>query len=187
MGEKRFIKSLPHVNASSLSPPRSQYQLNWTNGIGHINCLCNWLKYFTIKQHWHSASFSCSQRCLQTVYFLLPPPLPLLRWRSINPLRFIFYHPCSTDFEENRRSVSLFSSSITTTHLCWRLINPLGFIFYHPRSTDFEEKVEGLWTGYHTERYISKAGVWLVIRQQMLICVANGLVSVTDTDKSSFL
>ena len=24
----------------------------------------------------------------------------LLRWRSINPLRFIFYHPGSTDFEE---------------------------------------------------------------------------------------
>ena len=35
-----FLKSLPHVNASSLSPPRSQYQLNWTNDIGDINCLC---------------------------------------------------------------------------------------------------------------------------------------------------
>ena len=45
--KKRFIRSLPHVNASSLSPQRSQYQLNWTNGIGDINCSCNWLKYFT--------------------------------------------------------------------------------------------------------------------------------------------
>ena len=45
--KNRFIKSLPHVNALSLSPPRSQYQLNWTNGIGDINCSCNWLKYFT--------------------------------------------------------------------------------------------------------------------------------------------
>ena len=35
--------STPH---HPLSPPRSQYQLNWTNGIGDINCLCNWLKYF---------------------------------------------------------------------------------------------------------------------------------------------
>ena len=46
------VKSLPHVNASSLSPPRSQYQLNWTNDIGDINCLCNWIKYrFTIFLH----------------------------------------------------------------------------------------------------------------------------------------
>ena len=27
------------------------------------------------------------------------PTTTSLRWRSINPLRFIFYHPCSTDFE----------------------------------------------------------------------------------------
>ena len=45
LGKKRFIT--PH---HPLSPPRSQYQLNWTNGIGDINSLCNWLKYFTIKQ-----------------------------------------------------------------------------------------------------------------------------------------
>ena len=46
------LKSLPHVNATSLSPPRSQYQLNWTNDIGDINCLCNWIKYrFTIFLH----------------------------------------------------------------------------------------------------------------------------------------
>ena len=31
-------KSLPHVNALSLSPPHLQYQLNWANGIGDINC-----------------------------------------------------------------------------------------------------------------------------------------------------
>ena len=48
--KRRFIKSLANVNASSLSPPRSQYQLNWTNGTGDINCSCNWLKYFTINQ-----------------------------------------------------------------------------------------------------------------------------------------
>ena len=48
--KERFIKSLPHVNASSLSPQRLQYQLNWTNGIGDINALCNCLRYFTIKQ-----------------------------------------------------------------------------------------------------------------------------------------
>ena len=53
MGKTRF-------NASSLSPPRSQYQLNWTNGIGDISCLCiNWLKYFTIRQQWHSESRVC--------------------------------------------------------------------------------------------------------------------------------
>ena len=46
------LKSLPHFNASSLSPPRSPYQLNWTNDIGDINCLCNWIKYrFTIFLH----------------------------------------------------------------------------------------------------------------------------------------
>ena len=28
------------------------------------------------------------------------PTTTPLRWRSINPLRFIFYHPGSTDFEE---------------------------------------------------------------------------------------
>ena len=28
------------------------------------------------------------------------PTTTPLRWRSINPLRFIFYHPRSTDFEE---------------------------------------------------------------------------------------
>ena len=50
MEKERFIKSLPHVNASSLSPQRLQYQLNWTNGIGDINALCNCLRYFTIKQ-----------------------------------------------------------------------------------------------------------------------------------------
>ena len=34
-------------------------------------------------------------------YFILPSPTTTpLRWRSINPLRFIFYHPRSTDFEE---------------------------------------------------------------------------------------
>ena len=29
------------------------------------------------------------------------PTTTPLRWRSINPLRFKFYHPRSTDFEEN--------------------------------------------------------------------------------------
>ena len=50
--EKRGLlsPSPPYVNVSSLSPPRSQYQLNWTNGIGDINCLGNWFKYFTIRQ-----------------------------------------------------------------------------------------------------------------------------------------
>ena len=28
------------------------------------------------------------------------PTTTLLRWRSINPLRFIFYHQGSTDFQE---------------------------------------------------------------------------------------
>ena len=38
------MKSLPHVNASSLSPPLS-HQLNLTNDIRDINCsLCYWLK-----------------------------------------------------------------------------------------------------------------------------------------------
>ena len=33
--------------------------------------------------------------------YFLPPPLTIpLHWRSINPLRFIFYHTRSTDFEE---------------------------------------------------------------------------------------
>ena len=43
-GKKGFIKSLPHVNAFSLSPPLLQYQLNLTQVIGDINCSCNWLK-----------------------------------------------------------------------------------------------------------------------------------------------
>ena len=34
------LKFLPHVNASSLSSRRSQNQLNWTNDIGDVNCLC---------------------------------------------------------------------------------------------------------------------------------------------------
>ena len=46
------------------------------------------------------ASFSCSQKCLQTVYFLLPPSTTPLCWRSINPLWFTFYHTRSTDFKE---------------------------------------------------------------------------------------
>ena len=44
--DRLFIESLPHVNASSLSPPRSKYQLNWTNDIGNIDCLCKWPKYY---------------------------------------------------------------------------------------------------------------------------------------------
>ena len=57
MGKKRFMKSLPHVNASSLSPPLS-HQLNLTNDIRDINCsLCYWLKSERIKQ-WHSDTWS---------------------------------------------------------------------------------------------------------------------------------
>ena len=38
--------------------------------------------------------------CTQTLfYFFLFVPTPL-HWRSVNPLRFIFYHPRSTDFEK---------------------------------------------------------------------------------------
>ena len=42
-----FLKSLPHVNASSLSPPRSQYQLNWTNDI--VTELSTVLQYFCVQ------------------------------------------------------------------------------------------------------------------------------------------
>ena len=73
--EKRVLLSPPHVNASSLSPPRSQYQLNCTNGIGGINCLCNWLKYFTIKQQWHLES---------CVSWSMPPSLLRLLLRRKN-------------------------------------------------------------------------------------------------------
>ena len=34
------------------------------------------------------------RRCY--IFLFVPTPLD---WRSINPLRFIFYHPCSADFE----------------------------------------------------------------------------------------
>ena len=53
-GEKEI-----YINVLSLSPPRSQYQLNWANKNRDINCLCNWLKYFTLKQQWHSKSRVC--------------------------------------------------------------------------------------------------------------------------------
>ena len=32
--------------------------------------------------------------------FSYSPTTTPLHWQSINPLRFIFYHPCSTEFEE---------------------------------------------------------------------------------------
>ena len=37
--------------------------------------------------------------------FFFPHPTPL-RWRSINPPRFIFYHARSTDFEEKIEGLS---------------------------------------------------------------------------------
>ena len=40
-------------------------------------------------------------------------PRTLLRWRSINPLWFIFYHPSSTDFEEKMEVCELATCSVT--------------------------------------------------------------------------
>ena len=40
------------------------------------------------------------RRARETILFSSSPTTTPLRWRSINPLRFIFYHPGSTDFEE---------------------------------------------------------------------------------------
>ena len=37
---------------------------------------------------------------IKNVYFLLPPTPTPLRWRSINPLRLVFYNARSTDFEK---------------------------------------------------------------------------------------
>ena len=50
------------------------------------------------------------------------PTTTLLRWRSINPLWFIFYHPRSTDFEEKIESrgsvIRLFVSCHVTEANC---------------------------------------------------------------------
>ena len=50
------------------------------------------------------ASFSGSQRCLQTVNFLLPPPLPpCTGGQYIRCGLYYFYHTRLTDFQEKNR------------------------------------------------------------------------------------
>ena len=48
-------------------------------------------------------SFQKHRRARERNFFSTSPTTTPLRWRSIKPLRFIFYHPCSTDFEEKTR------------------------------------------------------------------------------------
>ena len=84
------LKSLPHVNATSLSPPRSQYPLNWTNDIGDINCLCNWIKYrFTIFLHaiitrlpWVPETF-LARFLLASVVLQPKPKIPTAREKNL--------------------------------------------------------------------------------------------------------
>ena len=85
-----FLKSLPHVNATSLSPPRSQYPSNWTNDIGDINCLCNWIKYrFTIFLHaiitrlpWVPETF-LARFLLASVVLRPKPKIPTAREKNL--------------------------------------------------------------------------------------------------------
>ena len=52
--------------------------------------------YFSFRKHRRAKRAREKERRL---FFSSPTTTPL-RWRSINPLWFIFYHPRSTDFEE---------------------------------------------------------------------------------------
>ena len=46
-----------------------------------------------------SEARSARRKNKERLFSSSPTPTPL-RWRSINPLRFIFHHPRSTDFEQ---------------------------------------------------------------------------------------
>ena len=74
----------------------------------HANAASDWcgvtLFYFSFRsfrKHLR-AKRVCETRAWSArkkIFSSSPTPTPL-RWRSINPLRFIFHHPRSTDFEE---------------------------------------------------------------------------------------
>ena len=58
-------------------------------------------------------SASATERKMKN-YFLFPPPLLPLRWRSINPLRFIFIASVRWTLKRNRGSVKVFIVSCIT-------------------------------------------------------------------------
>ena len=64
---------------------------------------CKQTFYFSFhsfqKRWWAKRARSARKKNKEYVYLSSPTTTPL-RWWSINPLRFIFYHPRSTDFEE---------------------------------------------------------------------------------------
>ena len=55
-----------------------------------IHCFC----FFFLHRN-QSQKYPVHRRCL--IFLFVPTPL---HWRSVNPLRFILYHPRSTDFEK---------------------------------------------------------------------------------------
>ena len=69
----------------------------------------------------HSASSQAKrarEKEREAVLFSSSPTTTPFHWRSINPLRFIFYHPRLTDFEEkNRRSVNRLRKILSSHHL----------------------------------------------------------------------
>ena len=80
---------------------RFVYLLSVINGAPSINLVQNFLFLLTAVNALFFFNRNQSQK--QPVhgrgFIFLFVPTPLL-WRSINPLRFTFYHPRSTDFEK---------------------------------------------------------------------------------------
>ena len=78
------------------------YRLSVTNGAPPTYLVQNFVYLLTAVNQCTVFFLHSNQSQKQPVhrrcYIFLFVPTPL-DWRSINPLRFIFYHPCSADFE----------------------------------------------------------------------------------------
>ena len=114
------------MNEAGAHCPERATTINSCNGIFISEFIFRYA--FPAKNNWKIPNISCKQTlfyfsfcCFQNVgelvsktsawkragsarkkinYFLLPLPLPPCAGGQFNPLRFIFYHPRSTDFEE---------------------------------------------------------------------------------------
>ena len=73
-------------------------------------------------------SHNAKKRSVTSLYtdvlllFFSPTPT-LLRWRSINPPRFFFYHPRSTDFEEKIEGLWIGGFHVTSSPPYWWTVN----------------------------------------------------------------
>ena len=64
-----------------------------------------YFSFHSFQKRWQAKRARRARKKNKEYVYLSSPTTTPLRWQPINPLRFIFYHPRSTDFQEKKEGL----------------------------------------------------------------------------------